>query len=105
MPDRVYICEAEGGLENGTTEEDIRRINKRNKEARQYLAKHNKKKAEYDKQEYKTPAEIYAEEVLKEEVLKVVGGDPIVSETTVPLTLVDTSKPAKRKYKKMFDVD
>jgi hypothetical protein len=100
MPDRVYICDAEGGLEHGSTEEDIRRINKVKKEARQFLAKHNKKKAEYDRQAYKTPAELYAEEVRK-----VVGGDPLVAETTAPLTLVETPKPAKKKYKTMFDVD
>jgi putative transposase len=100
MPDRVYICDAEGGLEKGSTEEDIRRINKVKKEARQFLAKYNKKKEEYDRQAYKTPAELYAEEVRK-----VVGGDPLAPETTVSLTLVDAPKPAKRKYKTMFDVD
>jgi hypothetical protein len=99
MPDRIYLCDAEGGLENGSTEEDIRRISKIKKEARQFLAKYNRKKAEYDRQEYKTPAELYAEEVRK-----VAGGDPIASETAAPLTLVETPEP-KRKLKGIFDVD
>jgi hypothetical protein len=100
MPDRIYICDAEGGLENGSTEEDIRGISKAKKEARQFPAKYNKKKAEYDQQEYKAPAELYAEEVRK-----VAGGDPVIPETAPRLTLVDTPKPAKRKIKGIFDVD
>jgi hypothetical protein len=96
IPDRVYICDAEGGLENGATEEDIRKVNKARKESRQILKKHNQKKAEYDRQEYKTPAELYAEEALR-----VVGGDPIPAETPPVLTLVD--KKPKRKIKGFFD--
>ncbi|MDR0709302.1 MAG: Mu transposase C-terminal domain-containing protein, partial [Spirochaetaceae bacterium] len=102
MPDRVYLCDAEGGLENGPTEEDIRRINKTKKEARQFLAKYNRKKAEYDRGEFKTPAEIYAEETRK-----VAGGEPIAEDTPRVISLVtpDTPKPAKRKIKTMFDIE
>jgi hypothetical protein len=98
MPDRIYLCDAEGGLENGSTEEDIRRLNKVKKEARQFLAKYNKKKAEYDKGAFKTPAELYAEETRK-----VAGGEPVTMETPQALTLVDTTP--KRKIKGLLDVD
>jgi hypothetical protein len=101
MPDRVYLCDAECNMEHGSTEENIRRVNKANKEARQSLAKHNRKKAEYDKQEYKTPAELYAEETRK-----VAGGEALAEDTSQNITLVkDDTKPARRKYRNLFDVD
>jgi putative transposase len=98
MPGRTYICDAEGSLENGSTEEDIRKVNKANKEARQFLSKFNKKRPEYEKLGYKTPAELYAEEALK-----VAGGDPLPPEKPPALTLVNTGK--KPKEKKFFDID
>jgi hypothetical protein len=100
MPDRTYLCDAEGGLENGSTEEDIRRVNKTKKEARQFLAKYNRKKAEYDQREYKTPAELYAEEVLK-----VAGGEDLPADTSPGLALVKPETKPKRKIKGIFDVE
>ncbi|MDR0584595.1 MAG: Mu transposase C-terminal domain-containing protein [Treponema sp.] len=101
MPDRVYLCGAECDLEKGSTEENIRRVNKAKKEARQLLAKHNRKKAEYDKQAYKTPAELYAEEARK-----VAGGEPLGENAPPGITLIkDGTKPARRKYRNIFDVD
>jgi putative transposase len=83
MPERVYICDAEGGLENGSTEEDIRAVKKRIKEANLFLKKYNKAKPDYDKQSYKTPAELYAEEGRK-----VVGGEDLAASAPAGLALV-----------------
>jgi hypothetical protein len=62
------------------------------------LQKYNKKKLEYDKGSFKTPAELYAEEART-----VSGGAPLTAEAPQALTLVDTTP--KRKIKGLLDVD
>jgi putative transposase len=95
LPDRVYLFDAENLVWTGAAQEDIARLNKLRREARELNKQYNKKKAEYDRGVFKTPAEIYAEEALK-----VVGGEDLAAAAPADLKLV---KP-KSKIKKFFDV-
>lgn len=96
LPDRVYMFDAENLVWTGVLQEDIARLNKLRKEARDLQKQCNKKKAEYDRGPFKTPAEIYVEEARK-----AAGGENMPTAKAPDLALV---KPRK-KYKGIFDVD
>jgi putative transposase len=96
LPEQKYLFDAELLSWTGDAARDIRQVNELRKDGKAVLKKYNRKKTEYDKGPFKTPAELYAEEQRK-----VSGGDPITAEP--PLALVD-AKP-KRKLKGFFDVD
>jgi putative transposase len=94
IPDRVYLFDAEHLVFSGVPEEDIQKMKKLRKDMKGLEKKYNRKKEEYDKGAFTTPAETYAEETRK-----VVNGDPIQIST---LSLVNIPK---RKIKGIFDVD
>jgi len=96
-PDRVYLFDAEHLAFSGIVEEDIRKIAKIKKDMKGLEKKYNRKKEEYDRGVFKTPAEAYAEEARK-----VVNGDPITAHEPPELKLVE---PPKKKIKGIFDVD
>jgi putative transposase len=75
-PDRVFLFDAQQLEFTGVAEEDIHEMAKRRKDLRNLEKKYNRKKAEYDKGEFKTPAESYALERDDEERL-VVNGEPV----------------------------
>jgi hypothetical protein len=97
LPEQKYLFDAELLSWSGDAVRDIEQVNKLRKGGKAVLQKYNKKKAEYDKGSFKTPAELYAEEARK-----VAGGAPLTAETPQELTLVDTTP--KRKYN-FFAVD
>jgi hypothetical protein len=102
LPDRTYMFDAELNIWTGDVAKDNERVSRLRKEGRGLLRNYNKKKAEYDKGPFKTPAELYAEQNAPKPALQVVGGDPLTAEP--PLALVD-AKPERKKYKGFFDVD
>jgi len=95
VPDRVYLFDAEHLALSGVPEEDIRKMSKLRKDMKGLEKKYNRKKAEYDKGVFKTPAETYAEEERM-----VVNGDPLVADEPPNLKLVE---PANKKYRSLFD--
>jgi hypothetical protein len=97
------MFDAELNIWTGDVALDNERVSRLRKDGKTLLKNYNKKKAEYDKGPFRTPAEIYAEQHAPKSALQVVGGDPIIPETPQTITLVNT-KP-KRKYKGLFDVD
>jgi putative transposase len=101
-PDRAYLFDAEYFASSGIPEEDIRKMGKLKKDMKELEKKWNRKKEEYDKGPFKTPAETHAEEALK-----VVNGEPIAGEPPRILKLVTPGKktPGKKKIRTMFDVD
>jgi hypothetical protein len=74
------------------------------KESRKHLEKYQNAINEIRKDK-KTRLEELREEQEQEIVFKVVGGEDLAVGASPALTLVDTSKPVKRKYKGFFDVD
>ena len=101
IPDRVYLFDAEYLPDSGIAQEEIQKKKKLLKEMKELEKKYNRKKAEYDKGVFKTPAESYAE-TYSDNALKVVGGEPLADNAQPNLKLV---KPVKKKYKGLFDVD
>jgi putative transposase len=61
-PDRVFLFDAQRLEFTGVAEEDIHARAKARKDMRNLEKKYNKKKAEFDKGVFKTPAEAYAHE-------------------------------------------
>jgi hypothetical protein len=100
MPDRKPLFDAENLAFSGIPQEDIQRISGLKRETNTLSKKYNKKKAEYDAAQFRTPAEIYTEESVLE--LKVVNGESIRAESTPNLTLV---KPMKRRLRLPTDPD
>jgi transposase InsO family protein len=78
MPERKYLFDAENLGFSGIPQEDIRKITKLKKETKALEKKYNKKKAEYDAGQFRTPAELYAQETEKQ----VVNGEPFMIENT-----------------------
>jgi hypothetical protein len=93
MPDRKPLFDAENLTFSGVPQEDIQKIRKLKKEANTLANKYNKKKAEYDAAQFKTPAELYAEE--EERELQVVNGEPLPA-------VEPEKKPRKSKLIKLF---
>jgi hypothetical protein len=94
-PDRVYLFDAEHLAFSGVVQEDIQKMKKLRKDMKELEKKYNRKKEEYDKGVFKTPAETYAEETRK-----VVNGSPVIADEPPALKLV---KPAKKKIIGIFD--
>jgi len=94
-PDRVYLFDAEHLAYSGIPEEDIQKKGKLRRDMKQLEKKYNRKKEEFDKGVFRTPAETYAEETRK-----VVNGDPIRETQEPTLSLIKTPK---RKHKGIFD--
>jgi hypothetical protein len=93
MPDRKPLFDAENLAFSGVPQEDIQKIRQLKKEANTLVKKYNKKKAEYDAAQFKTPAELYAEE--EERELQVVNGKPLPA-------IEPEKKPRKSKLIKLF---
>jgi putative transposase len=94
IPDRVYLFDAEHLVLSGVPQEDIEKMGRLRKDMKNLEKKYNRKKEEYDKGVFKTPAESYAEDARQ-----VVGGEPLKEEPL--LTLVT---PAKKKVVGILDV-
>jgi transposase InsO family protein len=98
VPDRVYLFDAENLVFTGVPQEDIRVMSKLKKDMNNLEKKYNKKKAEYDKGVFKTPAEIYAEE------RKVSGGEPLRTQVRVFPGKPKAKPEPKKKLVGIFDV-
>jgi transposase len=102
LPNRTYLFDAESDVlkDFGVPEENIRSQRTAQRTARSHLAKFAKDASDI-RQAAKSPAELYAEEARK-----VVGGEPIAEDTPRIISLATPdAKPAKRKIKRIFDVD
>ncbi|MDR2098214.1 MAG: Mu transposase C-terminal domain-containing protein [Spirochaetaceae bacterium] len=87
MPDRKYLFDAEDLAWSGIVEEDIKKVKKLRREAKELYKGYNRRKAEFDKGEFKTPAEIYAAKNTPftkaadalEDTREVSGGEPLAT--------------------------
>jgi hypothetical protein len=103
-PDRVYLFDAEHPAFSGVAREDIQKMGKLKRDMKELEKKYNRKKEEYDKGVFKTPAELMAEraDVVADQRM-VVNGEPLGAEAPSGLKLV---KPERRKIITPFsDVD
>jgi putative transposase len=74
LPERKFLFDAYLAEFEGNVEKDIEKVDAMRKGKKEILENYRKRKAEFDKGEYRTPAEIYATENPPEAELQVVGG-------------------------------
>jgi putative transposase len=97
LPDRVYLFDAENLAWTGVLQEDLEKLNKLRKEARALHKQYNKKKEEYDRGIFRTPAEIYAEEERK-----AAGGEDMAAPASAGPALVTPEPKPRRKIESLF---